>query len=130
MTTREECDNQLLDESILTDDLFLDICLDLYECVVDMSESRVHRWAINIQTGYQNLHFLQKIKIPRLGEIDSWFLVFCFILSDPLLESICSDRSSRFSYETMCLEDCLNRIFHTRWIAECTRVCSLDITET
>lgn len=41
MTTCEERDNQLLDEGILSDDVFLYISLDLYECVVDMSESRV-----------------------------------------------------------------------------------------
>lgn len=43
MATGEECDNQLLDEGILPDDLLLDISLDLYECIVDMSESWIHR---------------------------------------------------------------------------------------
>ena len=42
MSTREEGDDQLVDEGILPDDLALDICLDRLERVVDMGESWVH----------------------------------------------------------------------------------------
>jgi hypothetical protein len=38
MSTREECDDELLDEGILTDDLLLDLGFYLMERVVDMSE--------------------------------------------------------------------------------------------
>jgi hypothetical protein len=41
MSTREECDDKLVDESILTDYLLLDLRTDCDERVVDMSESWV-----------------------------------------------------------------------------------------
>jgi hypothetical protein len=41
VSTREEGDDQFLDEGILTDDLALDICLDRLERIVDMSEGWV-----------------------------------------------------------------------------------------
>ena len=38
MSTCEECDDQLVDESILTDDLLLDPALDGMESIVDVGE--------------------------------------------------------------------------------------------
>lgn len=39
MSSCEECDNELLDESILTDDISLNTWLDSVECIVDVGES-------------------------------------------------------------------------------------------
>lgn len=43
VSTREECNDEFLDESILTDDLLLDLRTDRDESIVDMGEGWVHR---------------------------------------------------------------------------------------
>jgi len=41
MSTCEECDDELLDESILTDDISLYLGLDSVKCIVDVGECRI-----------------------------------------------------------------------------------------
>ena len=43
MSTREECDDELVDEGILTDDLLLDPALDGMESIVYVGECWIHR---------------------------------------------------------------------------------------
>ena len=46
MSTREECDDEFLDESILSDDLLRYLRLDLVECIVDMGERWIHEYLL------------------------------------------------------------------------------------
>ena len=42
MSAREEGDDELVDESVLADDILLYLLLDSVKCIVDVGESRIH----------------------------------------------------------------------------------------